>query len=69
MRVQEKWQEKINLPHLKKIQKEHIEVYYRIFISVLLHEIFSPTINQRTVRHLGLIFNRIQYVLVTSQQG
>ena len=35
--------------------------------SVLHHEIYSH-LNQRNVRHLGLIFNLINYVLVTLQE-
>ena len=31
----------INSSHLKEIQKQHIEVYYKI-LSALLREIFSP---------------------------
>ena len=37
-----------------------IEIY-KIFISVLLRDIYSH-LNQRTVRHLGLAFNLIIYV-------
>ena len=61
-----KWQQKFNSSHLKEIQKQHIEVYYKIFIYVSFRAI--SYLNQRTVRHLGLIFTLINYVLVTSQQ-
>ena len=65
--VKEKWQQKFNSSHLKEIQKQSIEVYYKIFKSVFLWR-FSH-LNQRTVRHLGLILNLIEYVLLTSQEG
>ena len=58
---------KILLSHLKETLKQYIEVYYKMFMSVSLPEIFSPKLT--TVRHLGLIFNLINNVLVTSQQG
>ena len=38
--VKGKWQQKILLSHLKETLKQYIEVYYKIFISVSLREIF-----------------------------
>ena len=35
-----KWQQKFLLSHLKETPKQYIELYYRIFISALFHEIF-----------------------------
>ena len=52
--------------HLKEIQKQYIKVYYRICISVFGR---YSHLNQRTVRHFGLIFKLINNVLVTTQQG
>ena len=49
------------------IQKPNIEVYYKIFMSVLIREIFSPkSINcPPSWNH----FNLPNYALVTSQQA
>ena len=57
-----------NSSHLKEIQKTMHRSQLQIFISVLLPEVYSH-LNQQTVRHLGLIFNLINFTLVTSQQG
>ena len=62
-----KWHQNYLLSHLKKIKKQRIKVYYKIFISILLREVFSR-LNQRTIRHFKLIFNLINYVLVRSQE-
>ena len=37
-----KWQQKFNSSHLKEIQKQHIEVHYKIFIYVSFRAIFLP---------------------------
>ena len=58
---------KFNSSHLKEIQKQCVEVYYKIFISVLVPEIFSR--KSTNCPQFGLIFNLINYVLVTSQEG
>ena len=39
--LQGKWQQKSLLSYSKETPKQHIEVYYRIFISALFGEIFS----------------------------
>ena len=54
-----KWQQTFNSSHLKEIQNQRTEVYYKIFISVLLWEIFSP--KSTNCHHLGLIFNLRTY--------
>ena len=57
---------KILSSYLNEIRKQRIEVYYKIFISGLTSG--DIHLNKRTVRHLGLYFNLINYVLVTSQE-
>ena len=52
---------------LKETLKQYIAVHYKIFIYVLLRETYCY-LNQRAVRHLGLI-SYLNSVLVTSQQG
>ena len=47
-----KWQRKFNSTHLKEIQKQYLEVYNKIFLSVLLWYRYSH-LNQQSVRHLG----------------
>ena len=64
--VKGKWQQKFNSSHLNEIQKQCVDVYYKI-LYLFYFERYS--LNQETVRYLGLIFNFINYVLVTLQQG
>ena len=65
--VKGKWQQKILWSHLKETLKQYIEVYYKIFISVSLREIFSPKSTNCPPSRIN--FNLINNVLVTSQQG
>ena len=52
---------KILLYHLKEVEKQHLEVYYKIFKFVLLREIFSPK-SLSIVVHIELIFNPVNNV-------
>ena len=61
------WQQKFNSSHLKRIQKQCIEEHYKI-LNLFYFGRYCH-LNQRTVRYLGLIFNLINYALVTSQEG
>ena len=72
---------KINSSHLREISKNVYKiVYYKIYKNIKYKKCITKflylfyfgrysDLNQRTVRHLGLIFNHINYVLVTSQKG
>ena len=49
-----KWQRKFNSTHLKEIHKQYLEVYNKIFVSVLLWYIYRYSyLNQQSFRHLG----------------
>ena len=63
-RLKGKWEQKFNLSRLKETEKQYVEIYH------LFWEMYYFTsMNELSVRNLGIVFNLLKYVLVPSQQG